>query len=117
MINHLNFNAKGGLVKVETGENTKGPYANVRLAIEDKWTDAQGEKQTRTSYITVHCPKDWMVSKLDHAKPGNRINFEGFIKTSEYEDSSGQKRSGTDFYASDLEIIFDDRRHNHRAGS
>ncbi len=72
---------------------------NMRLAVNESWTDKQGQKQERTEWVPVIV---WgKLGELcgEHLKKGRQCYVEGRLQTREYE-KDGQKRYMTEVVAS-----------------
>jgi single-strand DNA-binding protein len=79
--------------------------ANFSVATDETYKDRNGEKQKRTEWhkIVAWGPKAEFAQK--YLKKGNLIYIEGSIRSSEWQDKEGQKRTKTEIIASDFRFI------------
>ncbi|MGB6670788.1 MAG: single-stranded DNA-binding protein [Candidatus Acidiferrum sp.] len=79
--------------------------ANFSVATDESYKDRNGEKQKRTEWhkIVAWGPKAEFAQK--YLKKGNLIYIEGSIRSSEWQDKEGQKRTKTEIIASDFRFI------------
>ncbi|MGC1414573.1 MAG: single-stranded DNA-binding protein [Candidatus Acidiferrum sp.] len=79
--------------------------ANFSVATDESYKDRNGERQKRTEWhkIVAWGPKAEFAQK--YLKKGNLIYIEGSIRSSEWQDKEGQKRTKTEIIASDFRFI------------
>src|ERR1700690_4203313 len=79
--------------------------ANFSVATDETYKDKNGERQKRTEWhrIVAWGPKAEFVQK--YLKKGNLIYIEGSIRSSEWQDKEGQKRTKVEIIASDFRFI------------
>ncbi|MEM8986685.1 MAG: single-stranded DNA-binding protein [Pseudomonadota bacterium] len=72
--------------------------ASFRLATSDRWTDKQsGEKRERTEWHRIAIFNQGVVDVVKkYVRKGSKLEVEGTIRTSEYEDGEGTKRYSTE---------------------
>jgi len=85
-----------------------GHCANFRIACGERWTDkASGERQERTEYIqcVAFGRLADMMRKLN-LKKGDRVFFEGRLRTRKWQDKEGRDRYTTEVVADDFRGTF-----------
>lgn len=60
------------------------PVCNLRVATNEGWTDAQGQKQTKTEWHTVVCFKGLAQTVAAHMDKGRQVLIQGRLQTREY---------------------------------
>jgi single-strand DNA-binding protein len=88
--------------------NGNKPVANFRVATNETFTDAKGEKQTKTDWHNVVVFGKQAVACGKYLKQGAKVMVTGRMQTREYEDRTGAKKSVTEVVASD--VVFLDPR-------
>ena len=79
------------LRKTQTGDS----IASFNLAVSEKWTDKQGEKQEHTEWIPVVVFGKAADTAAQYLRKGNRVLVEGQFKTRNWE-KDGVKRYTTE---------------------
>ncbi len=93
MLNMAKFEIIGNVGKVEDGEN----HARVNIAVNETWTDKQGEHQEKTNWLQVTVFKPSLVKFVaEHLSTGRYIRATGAIRPNSYE------KDGTTVYTTDL---------------
>jgi len=65
--------------------NTNGvPVVNLRVATNEGWTDAQGQKHENTTWHTVVCYRNLAQVVAQYMKKGRQVYVEGRLQTREY---------------------------------
>lgn len=67
--------------------------AKFSLAVSEKWTDRNGEKQTRTEWVSFVCFTKLSDVIETWVKKGQQLFCEGSWMTNEWENDAGEKRS------------------------
>ena len=78
-------------------------YCNFTLAVDRKFKDASGNRQT--DFINCVAWKTTAVFIQKYFKKGNRIGIAGSIQTRNYEDQNGQKQYITEVIADEAEFV------------
>jgi single-strand DNA-binding protein len=79
------------------------------IAVNDRWTDAAGEKQERVNWLNVSVWNGNGEKVGAFLKKSAHVLVEGSIRTSEWDDKeTGQKRYGFEIVAS--QVIFLDKK-------
>lgn len=78
---------------------------NITIATSDNWKDASGHKQTRTEWhkVVFYGPQADIVG--EYVGKGDKLYVEGSIRTSKWQDKSGQDRFTTEVIAKSLEFL------------
>ena len=80
--------------------------ANITLATTDSWKDKQsGEQQERTEWHRVVFFKRLGEVVGEYLKKGSQIYVEGSLKTSKWQDQSGQDRWTTEIVGSEMQML------------
>jgi len=77
----------------------------IGVATNRVWTDTTGIKHDEAEFHTVVCWGKLAEICGQRLKKGNRVFFEGRIKTRNWEDESGQKHYRTEIIADDMIIL------------
>lgn len=78
---------------------------NITIATSDNWKDASGQKQQRTEWhkVVFYGPQADIVG--EYVDKGDKLYVEGSIRTSKWQDKSGQDRFTTEVIAKSLEFL------------
>jgi single-strand DNA-binding protein len=82
--------------------------ANFRIATTKVWTDKSGARQEKTEWHRISAWGKTADVCGKHLAKGRKVHVEGRLRTSEWEDKTGQKRYSTEIVAE--EVIFLDRK-------
>lgn len=77
---------------------------NFRLAVNDSWTDKEGQKQTHTEWVSVVVWGKLAELCGEYLKKGRQCFVEGKLQTREWE-KDGVKRSTTEVVASEVTFL------------
>lgn len=88
----------------------------LRLASNEAWRDAQGEKQERTEWSTVVFFGKRAEGLSRHLSKGSKVLIEGKLRTRQWEDRDGDKRYTTEVIADEL-VFLDPSRGGQRQQS
>ena len=114
-----NFVAIGYLGKdVELRYSQNGtPFASFSLAVDDSYTNRDGQKVEKTMWIDVNCSGSLAEVVSNHLHKGSRVAVEGKIDLQEWQDrETGQKRSKHVVRANRVEFL-SPRNENNNAGN
>lgn len=78
--------------------------ANFSLAVNESWTDKQGQKQERVEWIRVVAWDKLAELCGKHLSKGRQAYVEGKLQTREWDDKDGKKRSTTEVVAT--QVVF-----------
>ena len=84
-----------------TGDRAR---ARMRLAVNDAWTDSQGQRQERANYFSITVWGRDAENAAKYLGKGSLIFVEGRIESTEWE-KDGEKRYGNDFVATQIDYI------------
>lgn len=96
----------GNLTRDAELSTTSGGRARgrVRLAVNDGWTDGQGERQERASFFSITVWGKDAENAAKYLGKGSKVFIEGRIESTEYE-KDGQKVYGNDFVATNIDYL------------
>jgi len=77
----------------------------VSLATSEKWTDKQGQPQSRTEWHRVVFFGKLAEVAGQYLKKGSQIYVEGSIRTNKYTDKNGIERYSTDVNANEMQML------------
>lgn len=80
-------------------------YANFSLATNERWTDANGQKQERTEWTRITL---WgRVAEIagQYLKKGSKVAIQGSLKTRSWTDRDGNQRKVTEVAGNNLEML------------
>lgn len=69
---------------LKTTNTNQVPVVNLRIATNEGWTDAQGQKHENTTWHTVVCFKGLAQTVAQYMKKGRQVYIEGRLQTREY---------------------------------
>jgi len=93
----------------ETKKAGNSTVTRFSIAVNDRWTDNEGERQERTHWIPVVAWNSRGENAAKFIHKGSHVLVEGSLSVSSWDDKeSGDKRSKTEVVAS--QIIFLDRK-------
>jgi single-strand DNA-binding protein len=79
--------------------------ANFSLATNESYKDRNGERQERTEWHRIVAWGKKAEFAQQYLKKGSLIYIEGSIRSSEWQDKEGQKRTKTEIIANDFRFI------------
>jgi len=79
--------------------------ANFSVATNEAWTDKAGQKQERTEWHRVVVWGKLAQIAGDYLQKGKQIYLEGSLRTREWNDRDGNKRSTTEVHAQRLVML------------
>jgi len=82
-----------------------GAVANLRLATNDGYKDKTGQFQEQTEWHRVVLFGRSAEVAGEYLKKGRLVYIEGRIRTSKWQDQSGQDRYTTEIVASDMQLL------------
>ena len=79
--------------------------ADMRIATNESWTDAEGKKQTKTEWHRVVVWGKQAENCKEYLSKGRQVCVEGRLQTRQWEDTNGNKRWTTEIVASSVEFL------------
>jgi single-strand DNA-binding protein len=79
--------------------------ATLRIATNDVWTDASGERQERTEWHTVVVWGRQAENCNQYLKKGRTVYIEGRLQTRKWQDKEGKDRYSTEIVADRVQFI------------
>ena len=79
--------------------------ANLRVATNERWTDAQGQKQEQTEWHRVSVFGKQAEACGEFLTKGRQVAVSGRLQTREYDDKEGVKRWSTEIVAHHVEFL------------
>jgi single-strand DNA-binding protein len=79
--------------------------ANFSLATDERWTDSEGNRQTRTEWHNIVAWQKLAEICGQYLKKGRLVFIEGRIQTREWDDRDGNKRRTTEIVASNMQML------------
>ena len=79
--------------------------ANFRIATNETWTDASGEKQERTEWHNIVAWRKLAEICGEYLKKGSQVYLEGRLQTRSWEGQDGVKRYTTEVVARDMQML------------
>lgn len=79
--------------------------ATLRIATNDVWTDASGERQERTEWHTVVVWGRQAENCNQYLKKGRTVYVEGRLQTRKWQDKEGKDRYTTEIVADRVQFI------------
>ena len=94
-----------GNVTTDPELNLKDNVANFSIAVNERWTDKNGNRQERAEYIncTVWGKRVEFVEK--YIKKGTPLFVEGKFRTNVYQDSKGEKKYAVGVVVENMELL------------
>lgn len=84
---------------------TGRPVTTLNVATNRRWTDAEGQRQEETTWFRVVVWGKQAESCNQYLSKGRQVLVEGRIRTSQYEDKSGQTRYTWELVASNVRFL------------
>jgi single-strand DNA-binding protein len=81
------------------------PVCNLRLATNEVFKDAQGQRQERTEWHRVTVWGNQAENCGKYLKKGGSVYLEGRLQTRQWDDKDGQKRYSTDIVADRVQFL------------
>lgn len=82
-----------------------GGVANFRLAVNESWKDANGEKQERTEWVSCVLFGKRAEAIAKYLLKGKQLYVEGRLQTRSWEDKEGNKRYTTEVVCNDVQFL------------
>ena len=79
--------------------------ANFSVATDERWTDADGNRQTRTEWHNIVVWRKLAEICGQYLRKGRLVFIEGRIQTREWDDRDGNKRRTTEIVASNMQML------------
>lgn len=79
--------------------------ATFRVAASKRWTDKQGQKQERVTWVRVSTFGKLADVCGQYLKKGSQVWVDGDLEVRSYEDKQGQKREMTEIVARDVQFL------------
>jgi len=79
--------------------------ANFSVATDERWTDAEGNRQTRTEWHNIVAWRKLAEICGQYLRKGRLVFIEGRIQTREWDDRDGNKRRTTEIVASNMQML------------
>ena len=79
--------------------------ANFSIATDERWTDAEGNRQTRTEWHNIVAWRKLAEICGQYLRKGRLVFIEGRIQTREWDDRDGNKRRTTEIVASNMQML------------
>ncbi len=81
------------------------PVAKFSLATDEVFKDASGEQQRRTEWHNIVAWKRLAEICGEYLTKGKQVYIEGSIRSRQWEDQSGNKRTGYDIVAREMKML------------
>jgi len=81
------------------------PVAKFSLATDEVYKDASGEQQRRTEWHNIVAWKRLAEICGEYLTKGKQVYIEGSIRSRQWEDQSGNKRTGYDIVAREMKML------------
>ena len=79
--------------------------ANFSIATDERWTDNEGNRQTRTEWHNIVAWRKLAEICGQYLQKGRLVFIEGRIQTREWDDRDGNKRRTTEIVASNMQML------------
>jgi single-strand DNA-binding protein len=79
--------------------------ANFSVATDERWTDSEGNRQTRTEWHNIVAWRKLAEICGQYLRKGRLVFIEGRIQTREWDDRDGNKRRTTEIVASNMQML------------
>jgi len=79
--------------------------ANFSIATDERWTDSEGNRQTRTEWHNIVAWRKLAEICGQYLRKGRLVFIEGRIQTREWDDRDGNKRRTTEIVASNMQML------------
>ena len=79
--------------------------ANFSVATDERWTDSEGNRQTRTEWHNIVAWRKLAEICGQYLRKGRLVFIEGRIQTREWDDRDGNKRRTTEIIASNMQML------------
>jgi single-strand DNA-binding protein len=79
--------------------------ANFSIATDERWTDNEGNRQTRTEWHNIVAWRKLAEICGQYLRKGRLVFIEGRIQTREWDDRDGNKRRTTEIVASNMQML------------
>lgn len=79
--------------------------ANFSIATDERWTDSEGNRQTRTEWHNIVVWRKLAEICGQYLRKGRLVFIEGRIQTREWDDRDGNKRKTTEIVASNMQML------------
>ncbi len=101
LIGHLGADPEVKAVTVKSGERS---VANLRVAVNERWSDDEGTKQEHTEWFAVEA---WgaLADAAKHLAKGRLVHVVGRLRTDEWQDESGKPRSRVKVMAQRIDFL------------
>ena len=76
-----------------------------RLATDDRWTDKEGVRQSRTEWHKLVLWRRLAEIASQYLRKGSRVHIEGRLQTRHWDDANGRKHGVTEVVVSDLQLL------------
>lgn len=80
--------------------------ASFSVATSERWKGKEGGTQERTEWHQVACFGRLAQIAQEHLKKGQQVYIEGSLRTSKWQDKSGQERRKTEIVAKEIESLW-----------
>jgi single-strand DNA-binding protein len=88
----------------EVQESKGTTYCHLRLAVSERWTDGEGNRQERTDWFTVVAFNGLARVVGEHLAKGDRIAVAGKLKSSTYT-RDGETRTSVEVHAVNIDFL------------
>jgi single-strand DNA-binding protein len=95
----------GNCAEPEIISTEHGTIAKFGLAINESYTNKQGEKVENTDWFNVVCYRKLAEIVEKYVKKGQSLYVEGKLKTRSWDDKEGNKRYTTEIVADNLQML------------
>lgn len=85
--------------------NSGIPVCNFNVAVNEKYTDAQGQKKENVCFVEVVAWKKTGELAAEYLRKGSPVVVEGKLSQDNWEDKDGNKRSKTKLTASRVHFV------------
>lgn len=97
MLNQCSFIGNLGQDPEVRSFQSGGKVCNLRLAVNEKWKDKDGNRQEKTEWVTVAIFNDGLIGVAEqYLRKGSKVFIQGQMATRKWQDQSGADRYSTE---------------------
>lgn len=89
----------------DNGSGSSSKVASIRLATTEKYNSRSGEQRETTEWHSISAWRNLADLAEKYIKKGSQIYVEGRLRTREYTDQNGVKRSRTEILADNIQLL------------
>ncbi len=91
--------------EVHYTKNSAAPVTTLSVATTERWKDGDGNKQEHTEWHRVVAWGGLAEVCGEHLKKGDKVYFEGKLRTRKWQDQDGNIRYTTEIIAREMEML------------